>query len=150
MNCKEDAGMMLREFKTSRIYQGSLDKGADIIEGLSAVMKQQRIEAGMISGIGAVSEARLAYFNARTKSYEERHFKENMELVSLKGNISFKDNAVFPHLHAVLSNRDYAAFGGHLMPKTYVYAFEFEILPFEGRSFVRGFDEETGLFLWKK
>ncbi len=142
--------MVLREFKVSRIYQGSLDKGADIVEGLSAVMKQQHIEAGMISGIGAVSEARLAYFNAQTKLYEEKHFKENMEIVSLKGNISLKENAIFPHLHAVLSNKDYAAFGGHLLPKTSVYAFEFEIIPFGGKSFVRAFDEETGLFLWKK
>jgi hypothetical protein len=142
--------MVLREFKASRIYQGSLDKGADIVEGLSAVMKQQHIEAGMISGIGAVSEARLAYFNAQTKLYEEKHFKENMEIVSLKGNISFKDNSLFTHLHAVLSNKDFATVGGHLLPKTYVYAFEFEIIPFEGKSFVRGFDEETGLFLWEK
>jgi predicted DNA-binding protein with PD1-like motif len=50
----------------------------------------------------------------------------------------------------VLSNKDFTAVGGHLLPKTYVYAFEFEIIPFEGKSFVRGFDEETGLFLWKK
>ena len=142
--------MVLREFKASRIYQGSLDKGADLVEGLSAVIKQQHIVAGMISGIGAVSEARLAYFNAQTKLYEEKHFKENMEIVSLKGNISFKDNSIFPHLHAVLSSKDFAAVGGHLLPKTYVYAFEFEIIPFEGKSFVRGFDEETGLFLWKK
>lgn len=142
--------MVLREFKANLIYQGSLDKGADLVEGLSAVMKQQHIEAGMVSGIGAVSEARLAYFNAQTKLYEEKHFKENMEIVSLKGNISFKDNSIFPHLHAVLSNKDFAAVGGHLLPKTYVYAFEFEIIPFEGKSFVRGFDEETGLFLWKQ
>ncbi len=142
--------MVLREFKASRIYQGSLDKGADLVEGLSAVIKQQHIEAGMISGIGAVSEARLTYFNVQTKSYEEKHFKENMEIVSLTGNISFKENTIFPHLHAVLSNKDYAAFGGHLLPKTLVYAVEFQIISFEGKSFVRGFDEETGLFLWKK
>lgn len=141
--------MMLREFTASRIYQGSLDKGADILDGLLAVMKQHRIEAGIISGIGAVSEARLAYFNAATKSYEEKFFQEHLEIVSLKGNISSKDDAIFPHLHAVLAARDFAAIGGHLLPKTIVYAFEFEIIPFAGGPFVRKFDKETGLFLWK-
>jgi predicted DNA-binding protein with PD1-like motif len=142
--------MMLREYQTQRIYQGSLDKGADILEGLLGVMKQHHISAGFISGIGAVSEARLAYYNAETRAYEEKAFQEPLEIVSLKGNISIKDNAVFPHLHAVLSRRDFTALGGHLLPKTYVFAFEFEIIPFSGEPFVRGLDEATGLFLWKK
>jgi len=142
--------MMLREFQIQRIYQGSLDKGADILEGLLGVMKQHQISAGIISGIGAVSEARLAYYNSETRIYEEQVFPEPLEIVSLKGNISIKDNAAFPHLHAVLSRRDFTPFGGHLLPKTYVFAFEFEIIPFTGEPFVRGFDEATGLFLWKQ
>jgi predicted DNA-binding protein with PD1-like motif len=141
---------MFREFQMNRIYQGSLDKGTDLLEGLFGVMKQHHISAGIISGIGAVTEARLAYYNAETSTYEEKAFPEPLEVVSLKGNISIKDNAVFPHLHAVLSRRDFTAVGGHLLPKTYVFAFEFEIIPFMGEPFVRGFDDATGLFLWKK
>lgn len=141
---------MLRVFQASRIYQGSLAKGADILDGLLGVMKQHHISAGIISGIGAVTEARLAYYNAETKTYEEKAFPEHLEVASLKGNISIKDNTVFPHLHAVLSRRDFTAIGGHLLPKTYVFALEFEIIPFSGEPFVRGFDEATGLFLWKK
>ena len=141
---------MFREFQINRIYQGGLDKGADILEGLFGVMKQHRISAGIISGIGAVTEARLAYYNAETRAYEEKAFPEPLEIVSLKGNISIKDDAVFPHLHAVLSRSDFTAVGGHLLPRTYVFAFEFEIIPFVGEPFVREFDEATGLFLWKK
>ncbi|MGE5173946.1 MAG: PPC domain-containing DNA-binding protein, partial [Betaproteobacteria bacterium] len=131
--------MMAREFQMNRIYQGSLDKGADILEGLFGVMKQYHISAGIISGIGAVTEARLAYYNAETRTYEERAFPESLEIVSLKGNISIKDDAVFPHLHAILARRDFTAIGGHLLPTTYVFAFEFEIIPFTGEPFVRGF-----------
>ncbi len=142
--------MTFREFQMHRIYQGSLDKGADILEGLLGVMKQHGIPAGLISGIGAVTEARLAYYNEQTRTYEEMGFQEPLEIVSLKGNISMKDNEVFPHLHAVLSRRDFTAVGGHLLPRTYVFAFEFEIIPFVGDPFVREFDGATGLFLWKK
>ena len=141
---------MLREFKATKIYQGSLKKGTDIIEGLTSVLKQYQAAAGIISGIGAVTEARLAYYDQSAKKYDERSFQEHLEIVSLRGNISFKDGNVFPHLHAVLSKSDYSVVGGHLMPKTLVFAFEFEIIPFEGKSFIRGFDEETGLFLWKE
>ncbi len=142
--------MMLKEFQIQRVYQGSLNKGADILEGLLHIIKQHHISAGVISGIGAVTEARLAYYNQDTKTYEERAFLEHMEIVSMRGNISIKDDAFFPHLHAVLSRKDFTAIGGHLLPKTHVFAFEFEIISFIGDAFVRGFDELTGLYLWKK
>ncbi len=142
--------MMLKEFQIQRVYQGSLENGADILEGLLGVMEQHHISAGIISGIGAVTEARLAYYHQETKTYEEKTFSEHMEIVSMRGNISIKDNTVFPHLHAVLSRKDFTAIGGHLLPKTHVFAFEFEIIPFIGDAFMRGFDEATGLFLWKK
>ncbi len=145
-----ELAMMQREFQIQRVYQGSLDKGADILEGLLHVMKQHHVSAGVVAGIGAVTEARLAYYNPETKTYEERTFLEHMEIVSMRGNISIKDNAVFPHIHAILSGKDFTAIGGHLLPKTHVFAFEFEIIPFIGEPFVRGFDEATGLFLWKK
>ena len=141
--------MVLKEFKTGPVYQGSLNKGTDIVSGLAHVMKIHAITAGMVSGIGAVSEAQIGYFNAETKSYEKKSLQENMEIVSLKGNISFKDNEIFPHLHVVLSGRDFAAVGGHLFSGT-VYAFEFEVILFEDKPFVRVFDSDTGLFLWKK
>jgi len=141
--------MVLKEFKMGPVYQGSLAKGLDIINGLTTVMKQNNIAAGMVSGIGALSEAQIGYFNAQTKSYEKKSFQESMEIVSLKGNISFKDNELFPHLHVVLSRMDFSAVGGHLFSGT-VYAFEFEIIPFEDKPFVREFDNDTGLFLWKE
>ncbi|HTR45218.1 MAG TPA: DUF296 domain-containing protein [Thermodesulfovibrionales bacterium] len=141
--------MILREFTAGRIYQGSLVKGKEIIDGLTEVMKRHDITAGTISGLGAVSEAQIGYFNAHTKSYEKIIFHENMEIVSLRGNISFKDNEVFPHLHVVFSRRDFSTVGGHLFAGSKVYAFEFEIVSLEGKTFTRGFDEDTGLFLWK-
>lgn len=140
---------MLKEYKLKNIYQGRLDKGVDIIGGLIQVMKEKSITAGVISGIGAVSEAHIGYFNSQTKKYEEVRLQENMEILSLRGNISLKEGSVFPHLHVVLSKKDFSALGGHLYPGTTAYAFEFEIVSMEGDPFVRRFDDDTGLFLWK-
>jgi predicted DNA-binding protein with PD1-like motif len=140
---------MVRTFHAKGIYQGSLRKGEDLIQGLIAVMKVHTVAVGLISGIGALTEAHIGYFNARTKTYEEKVFRENLEIVSLKGNISYRENEIFPHLHAVLSRQDFSVVGGHLFPGTIVYAFEFEIIHFDGNPWVRGFDEDTGLFLWK-
>jgi len=98
--------------------------------------------------VGAVSRARLAFYDHESRTYEERDLPEPLEIVSLKGNISFKDHAIYPHLHAVFSRRDFSAIGGHVLPGTVVFAFEFEIVSFEGKPFVRGYDDATGLFLW--
>lgn len=141
---------MLREYELKKIYQGSLKKGVDIIGGLTQVMREGGITAGIVSGIGAVTEAHIGYFNAQTRKYEERYLRENMEILSLRGNISIKDGSVFPHLHVVLSKRDFSALGGHLNAGTTVYAFEFELISMEGEPFVRQFDNDTGLFLWKE
>jgi predicted DNA-binding protein with PD1-like motif len=73
---------MLRRFSSKVICQGSLDKGVDIVGGLTAVMKQHDIAAVEVSGVGAVSGAQLGYFNAQTRSYETMHFQENVEIVS--------------------------------------------------------------------
>jgi hypothetical protein len=142
---------MFREYKTSAVvYQGSLSKGEDILKGLSSVLKEKKITCGCITGIGAVTQARVGYFNHEQKKYEELFLHEGLEILSLKGNISHKEGEIFPHLHVVLSGKDFKAIGGHLLDGTLVYAFEYEIIPFEGKPFVRKFDEDTGLFLWKE
>jgi uncharacterized protein len=140
---------VLKEYGVKKVYQGSIKKGDDLIPVLTAILKETRIYAGTITGIGAVTGAELGYFNAQTKSYEKIQVRENLEIVSLKGNISTKDNEVFPHLHAVLSKKDFSVVGGHLFAGI-VYAFEFEIMVFAGKPFIREFDQATGLFLWKE
>lgn len=137
-------------FRFSNIYQGRLNKGDELIAVLTNHLKEKNIKSGLILGIGAVSSAKLGYFNADTKKYEEKLFNENMEIVSLSGNISIKDNAIFPHIHAVLSKRDFSVAGGHLFSPTIVYAFEYQIYEFTGEPLIRQFDEETGLYLWNE
>jgi len=138
----------MKEFKLGKIYQGQLKKGNDIAQGLTKFLKDNKIKAGIIKGIGAVESAKLGYFNQQTKEYEERYFNENMEIVSLTGNISLKNDEPFPHLHAVFSKKDFSLVGGHLLSDTLVYAFEFEIVAFEGQPHIREFDQVIGLFIW--
>ncbi|HMK60831.1 MAG TPA: PPC domain-containing DNA-binding protein [Dissulfurispiraceae bacterium] len=142
---------MLRECLVKGIaYQGSLRTGEDLLRGLTHVIEENNIVCGRITGIGAVTQARVAYFDHEHKRYEELLIKEGMEILSLTGNISKKDGELFPHVHVVLSGRDFRAFGGHLLHDTLVYAFEYEIIPFDGKPLIRQFDKDTGLFLWKE
>jgi len=139
----------MRKYELSKIYQGRLKKGDDIIQGITEILKDNAMNSGVIFGIGAVSSAKLGYFNQVDKKYEEEQFDEMMEIVSLNGNISIKNNEPFPHLHAAFSKRDFSAIGGHLLPGTMVYAFEFAIFALDGEHMVREFDADTGLFIWQ-
>ena len=76
--------------------------------------------------------------------------KEGFEILSLKGNISQKDGEIFPHLHVVLSGKDFRAIGGHLLDDTLVCAGEYEIIPLEEKPFVRKFNDDMGLFILKE
>lgn len=140
----------MKRFAFNEVLQGRLNKGDDIIEGLTKIITKNNIIAGVISAIGAVSEARIGFYNQETKRYEDIEFKEPMEVLSLMGNISLKDNLSFPHLHIVLSRKDCSVIGGHLYNGTIVFALEYQIIPFHGGYFRRKMDDETGLYLWEK
>lgn len=139
---------MIRYFKVRKLIQGRLFKGQEIISEITKYLKENTINAGLISGIGAVSKAKIGYYDQATRQYMSQEFNEPMEILFLKGNISIKDGEPFPHIHIVLSKKDYSCIGGHLF-EAQVFAFEFEIIEFDGNFYERGFDEDTGLFLWK-
>ncbi len=139
---------MIKNFSVKKVFQGRLFKGEEIVSGVNKFLKENSIKGGLINGIGAVRRSKIGYYDQSEKKYILHEFNEPMEILSLKGNISIKDGEPFPHIHVVLSKKDFSCIGGHLY-EAEVFAFEFEIIEFEGNYFERGFDDVTGLFLWK-
>lgn len=141
---------LIKNFKVKRIIQGRICKRADLIISLTEIVKKENIKAGVITGIGALSRVVLGYYDQNQKRYAVKTLEKPFELLSLKGNISVKEKQIFLHLHAVLGDENLSSFGGHLFEGTEVFAFEFEIIEFEGEEWIRRFDQETGLYLWTK
>lgn len=124
-----------------------LERGDEIVATLTKFAADHSIYAGTVTGIGAVKNARLGFFDEEHIGYDERSFPQPHQLVSCSGNISLKDGAPFLHLHAVLSGRDMTAFGGHFFEGTISAAGEFTIIP--SRAKVRKIaDPVLGLALW--
>lgn len=140
--------MLIKTASASKCIYGRLTKGDDILRSLTAILKTHSISSGLISAIGAVSQAKIGYFNQESKQYEEHLIDEPMEVLSLLGNVSIKNNEAFAHLHITLAKRDLSTIGGHLCEGTTVYALEFSIIELTGQAFVRQFDRQTGLFLF--
>ncbi len=89
-----------------------LEDGEDLLGSLAEL----GVEAGLAWGIGMLREVRLGYWTG--SGYEEHRLDEPAELLSLQCNFSLKEGKPFPHCHAVLSRRDGAVLGGHLLAAT--------------------------------
>lgn len=121
-------------------------KGEELISLLTTYAKETNISFASFTLIGACSSVLLSYYNLETKQYEDKEIKEDMEIVSVIGNISLKDNEPFIHSHGVFSKRDFSTIGGHLKSITISGTGEvfLTIYPIQ---ITREYDEDTGLFL---
>jgi predicted DNA-binding protein with PD1-like motif len=118
--------------------------GQEIMKGLLAFARKHDLVAGHLSGIGAISDAEIGYFDPETNAY--RRHKENVqaELLSLVGNLALNDDAPFFHVHVVLGSRDGSARGGHLFEATVRPTAEL-VLTTSPRPVRRTIDSETHL-----
>ena len=83
------------------------------------------------------------------KEYSFFELNKNLEITSLTGNISLRDDEPMVHAHITVSDSDGRTFGGHLAPGTIVFACEFVITALDGPQLLRSHDDQTGLPLWK-
>lgn len=126
-----------------------LPKGDDLLEAVTRAFEERSISSASFTVIGAVIDAVVGYYDFETKSYRNREFKGDFEIVSCMGNVSLKDGRIFVHAHISLAGEDFACFGGHLMPGAAIFAAELMAAPVPGDANVREMDEPTGLALWR-
>jgi hypothetical protein len=88
--------------------------GREIIDALTEYCQEHEIKAGWVSVIGAFERAGLAYFDPRNQRYSEKILKQQLEIAVLSGTISTCQTKLHFHLHAVLGNRNFQSFSGHL------------------------------------
>jgi predicted DNA-binding protein with PD1-like motif len=88
------------------------------MRGLLAFARQHTLVAGHLTGVGAVSDAVVGYFDPREKAYLRIREKGQAELLSVTGNLALNEGESFFHVHVALGLRDGSARGGHLFEAT--------------------------------
>ena len=84
--------------------------------GLEEFASEQKLASASFKAIGALSFVKLGWLNWQTKQYEPSVFlDEQVELLSLIGDVALKDGKPQVHAHAVVGKRDGTAHGGHLL-----------------------------------
>jgi predicted DNA-binding protein with PD1-like motif len=90
--------------------------GDELAEGLLQFAKQQKLSAASFKAVGALSAVRLGWFSWESKKYEPSvTLDEQVELLSLIGDVALKDGEPAVHAHAVIGRKDGTAHGGHLL-----------------------------------
>ena len=98
-----------------KTYALIFDKGDEVVQTLTAFAKEHRLRAAHFTAIGAFSEATLGYYEWERKDYRRIEVAEQVEVLSLMGDIAFEGDKARLHAHAVLGRRDGSACGGHLL-----------------------------------
>lgn len=95
------------------------ETGDELANGLKQFAQQQNLAGSSFKAIGAFSAVKLGWFNWETKKYETSvDLNEQVELLSLIGDVALKDGKPQVHAHAVIGKRDGTAHGGHLLEAT--------------------------------
>jgi predicted DNA-binding protein with PD1-like motif len=123
-----------------------LDKGEDLFSILEKWALNNEMKAGHLSGIGALKDVELGFYHLAEKHYDRKMFPKEAELLSLDGNLCSLDGKPFFHIHAVLGNEKFEAFGGHLFSAKVAVTCEINFRPFQ-ENIVRTPNEEIGLNL---
>ncbi len=122
------------------------ETGDEVVSTLTKFAKERSLSAAHFTAIGAFSDAALGYFDLQRKDYLKNEVKEQVEVVSLIGDIALDKGQPKVHAHVVVGKRDGAAMGGHLLEAHVRPTLEL-VLEHAGEQWKRKFDPESGLAL---
>ena len=91
------------------------DTGDEVTKELLAFAREYRLDAASFTGIGAFQSVTLGYFEIEKRDYKRIPVNEQVEVVSLVGNVALGDHGPKLHAHVVVGRKDGSALGGHLI-----------------------------------
>lgn len=123
-----------------------LEKGEEVVDTVTAFCEREGIKNAHFSAIGAVEYVSCGYYALSEKKYYFRQYDELLEVVSATGNVMLKSGAPFVHLHAVFTDTENNAFGGHVEAMRVGVTLEVILTPLAS-ALSRTHSDEIGLFL---
>jgi predicted DNA-binding protein with PD1-like motif len=99
-----------------RTYVVILETGDEVAASLNRFAEDTKPAGSSFKAIGALSSAKVGWFNWQTKKYETAaEFHEQLEVLSLIGDVALKDGKPAVHAHLIVGRKDGTAHGGHLL-----------------------------------
>jgi uncharacterized protein len=137
---------LILEHQGERTFALVFDPGDEVVVGLRAFAKEANLTAARLTAIGAFRDVTPGFFDPDRKEYDKTVLKEQVEVLSLPGNVAVHEGRPAVHAHVVVGKRDGAAHGGHLL-EAHVRP-TLEVIVVESPQHLhREHDAETGLAL---
>jgi predicted DNA-binding protein with PD1-like motif len=133
-------------YTSERSFALAFDKGDEVIGTLTRFAREQELGGAHFTAIGAFSEVTLGYFDRERKDYRKIPVKEQVEVLSLIGDVAMDGDAPKTHAHVVVGKADGSTLGGHLLEGRVWPTLEL-VLTDLPRQMHRSIDRETGLAL---
>jgi predicted DNA-binding protein with PD1-like motif len=132
---------------TARTHILVLDRGEEVMTTIARFADEQGVQTASFTAIGAFESALVAYFDAEQDRYLDIPVDEQVEVLSLTGNLARSATGrPLLHAHAVLARRDGSARGGHLKRALVRPTLEVVLIQTPAKL-VRHYDESSGLAL---
>ena len=137
---------LLNEHRGLRTFAIVLDTGDEAMAAIASFAAARHLRASQFTAIGALSRVVVAYFDWETKEYRRTSIGEQVEVLSLLGDVTCENGTPKVHAHIVVSKADATAHGGHFIEGHVRPTLEI-VLTETPAHLERHFDPETGLIL---
>jgi uncharacterized protein len=114
--CQDKIPAPKRYIKVPAGYLMVLRQKDRVLEQLENFARAEKIPAANFTGMGFV-DITFGFFDFETKKYAPRDFK-SVELASMHGTIAWKNDSPSIHAHGVVADKNFQAFGGHILTAT--------------------------------
>lgn len=124
------------------------DSDDEVASGLLEFAKESRLGAAHFTAIGAFRSVTLGYFDWQQKEYVPIVVDEQVEVLSLIGDVALEQGEPKVHAHVVVGLSDGSTRGGHLL-KAFVRPTLEVMISESPQRLRREFDPEAGIALIK-
>jgi uncharacterized protein len=137
---------LIAEHEGLRTFVLVCETGDEAMKALTSFAAEQRLGGSQFTAIGAFSRAIVAYFDWPSRQYRHVSIDEQVEVLSLVGDVTIENDQPKVHAHVVVGKADATAHGGHLIEGLVRPTLEVVITE-APRHLQRRFDPASGIAL---
>jgi predicted DNA-binding protein with PD1-like motif len=139
---------LMDETDGRRTFVVALELGEEVMSSITGFARELSLASSSVTGIGGFQRVRLGFFDYELSDFRENVIDEQVELLSLVGNIADEEGTPHLHAHVVLGRYDATTRGGHLVEAIVRPTMELVIVEYP-EHLQRRHDKKTGLVLLK-
>ena len=106
---------LIHEHDGERTFALIFEMGDEVMSNLINFAEKNKLGGSRISAIGAFRDVTLGYFDWEKKDYQKIPVHEQVEVLSLLGDVALEDDEPKVHAHVVVGRSDGSTRGGHLI-----------------------------------